>query len=162
MMRLPIYLKRKAQTMGKYADKACDLFVNGANCAQAVFAAFSEELGMEEELCLKLSSTFGGGMGRLREVCGAVSGMFMVAGVLKGYGANDDAAKAEVYALVQDMANQFKVQHSTIICRELLRLPSAVPASPVPTKRDESFYKSRPCLHFVETAALIAEKLLEE
>lgn len=147
--------------MGKYADKACDLFINGANCAQAVFAAFAEPLNMDEELCLRLSSTFGGGMGKLREVCGAVSGMFMVAGVLRGYGENDDQRKMETYALVQDMASQFKAQHGTIICRELLELPSAVPSSPYPTKRDDEFYKTRPCLHFVETAAHIAESLLE-
>lgn len=148
--------------MGKYADKACDLFVGGANCAQAVFAAFSEPLNIDKELCLKLSSTFGGGMGRLREVCGAVSGMLMVAGVLRGYGEHNEEDKAETYTIAQNMANQFKAQHGTIICRELLELPSAVPVSPYPTKRDAEFYKTRPCLHFVETAALIAESLLED
>lgn len=148
--------------MGKYVDKASDLFLGGANCAQAVFAAFSDVVGIDEERCLKLSSMFGGGMGRMREVCGAVSGMLMVAGAVNGYAEHDDVLKAQAYTLAQQMADEFKKQHGTIICRELLELPSAVPTSPVPTKRDESYYACRPCLHFVETAAYIAEKMLEE
>lgn len=147
--------------MGKHVDKACELFLGGANCAQAVFAAFADIMNMDEEECLKLSSMFGGGMGRMREVCGAVSGMLMVAGKLKGYAQHDDEQKTRAYTLAQQMADEFKKQHSTIICRDLLELPSAVPTSPFPTKRDESFYAGRPCLHFVETAAYITEKLIE-
>ncbi len=147
--------------MGAYADRACELFTKDANCAQAVFTAFADVMGMDETACLKLSSSFGGGMGRLREVCGAVSGMFMVAGALYGYAENDDAAKKEHYALIQRMAAEFTEKHGTIICRELLALKPTVP-SPTPTKRDEQFYSTRPCVRFVETAALIVEKLINE
>jgi len=147
--------------MGAYADKACTLFCGGANCAQAVFAAFADKMGLDEEFCLKLSSSFGGGMGRLREVCGAVSGMFMVAGALYGYGADDDEKKKAHYSLIQEMAKDFTDVHQSIICRELLSLPLTVP-NPTPTKRTEEFYKTRPCVRFVETAALITEKLIEK
>ena len=147
--------------MGKYADRACELFLGGANCAQSVFAAFSEPLGLDEEFCLKISSAFGGGMGRMREVCGAVSGMLMVAGLLRGYAQHNDTDKKAIYELTQSMAERFKKAHGTIICRELLKLPSSLPESPEPTKRDEKFYKDRPCIRFVETAALLAEELLD-
>ena len=147
--------------MGAYADRACGLFANGANCAQAVFAAFADKMGMDTELCLKLSSSFGGGMGRLREVCGAVSGMFMVAGALYGYGEDDDEKKKAHYALIQEMAEAFKKEHQTIICRELLELPLTVP-DPTPTKRTEEFYRARPCIRFVETAALIMENVIDQ
>ena len=147
--------------MGVYAERACELFAKGANCAQAVFTAFSDVMDMDEELCLKLSSSFGGGMGRLREVCGAVSGMFMVAGVLYGYGEDDDEKKKAHYALIQSMAKQFTSTHQTIICRELLNLPVTVP-NPNPTKRTQEFYKARPCIRFVEAAALIMEKVIQE
>ena len=142
--------------MGKYTDKACELFVNDANCAQAVFAAFADMMGMEEKTALKLASSFGGGMGRLREVCGAVSGMFMVAGALYGYDYNDDEKKKAHYALIQQLASEFTARHKTIICRDLLKLTNEVP-SPIPTKRDAEFYKARPCVCFVETAASIME-----
>ncbi len=147
--------------MGKYADKACELFVGGANCAQAVFAAFCDKTGLDEAYALKLSSSFGGGMGKLREVCGAVSGMFMVAGALYGYDYNDDAKKQAHYELIQEMAAKFTDVHQTIICRDLLNLPIKVD-TPVPTKRDEAFYKARPCVRFVETAALILEEYIEK
>lgn len=147
--------------MGAYTDKACELFLNDANCAQAVFAAFADKMGMEEADALRLASSFGGGMGRLREVCGAVSGMFMVAGALYGYDYNDDEKKKEHYNLIQEMAKKFSDKHETIICRELLAITDSVP-SPVPSKRDAEFYKDRPCLHFVETAAQIMEELIAE
>lgn len=147
--------------MGAYTDRAVELFVNGANCAQAVFAAFADKMGMDENTCLKLSSSFGGGMGRLREVCGAVSGMFMVAGALYGYAENGDVKKKEHYALIQEMAKAFTDKHQTIICRELLQIKPSVP-SPVPTARNEQFYKTRPCVRFVETAADITEKIIAD
>lgn len=145
--------------MGKYAEEACRLFLDGANCSQAVTAAFSDVLKLDKDLCLRLSSCFGGGMGRLREVCGAVSGMLIVAGALKGYAEHDDQRKAETYKLVQEMAEKFKEKHGSIICRELLGLLPQEKPSYMPTKRDESFYKKRPCMKFIETAALIAEEL---
>ena len=92
-----------------HREKAAELFVNGSNCAQAVAVAFCDVTGMEPELAAKLSSSFGGGMGRMREVCGAVSGMLMVLGALYGYddpGEKDRAKKAH-YAMVQELAGKF-------------------------------------------------------
>lgn len=143
-------------------EKAEQLFKEGYNCSQSVFAAFCEEMNMDKETALKLSSSFGGGMGRLREVCGAVSGMFMVAGMLKGYTSpKDDIAKKEHYALIQRMAKEFTLKNNTIICREHLGLDKAE-NEPTPTKRTEKFYKVRPCSELVRDAADIAEKILFE
>lgn len=145
-----------------HKEKAYTLFTKGYNCSQAVFAAFSDVTGIEVSTSLKLSSSFGGGMGRMREVCGACSGMFMIAGVLYGYDKTDDKEKLkEHYALVQSLASKFKENHGSIICRELLSglKPGT---SPTPTTRDESFYTARPCVKFVLDAVDIIESLLDE
>ena len=107
----------------KYSKKAGELFREGYNCAQSVFCAFADDLGLDFETALKLSSSFGGGMGRLREVCGAVSAMFMIAGLKYGYTTpNNDNIKAEHYTRIQKLAEEFKKRNKTIICRELLGL----------------------------------------
>ena len=145
-----------------HADKACELFANGLNCSQAVFTAFCDVTGMDENTAKKLSSSFGGGMGRMREVCGACSGMFMVAGLLFGEDTEkDDKLKAEHYKRIQLLAEQFKAEHGTIICRELLKELS-VTKTPTPEKRTEQYYKVRPCVRFVRTAAEIMDRYLEE
>lgn len=143
--------------MGKYSEKAAENFRKGYNCAQSVFITFAEEFGIDKETALKLSSSFGGGMGRLREVCGAVSSMFAIAGLKEGYiSPNDDDAKAKHYELIQNLAHKFKEKYGTIICRELLELPEGAD-SPVPSKRTEQYYKDRPCEAFVRLAAEIIE-----
>lgn len=145
-----------------HADKACRLFAEGRNCAQAVFAAFSDVTGMDSELALKLSSSFGGGMGRMREVCGACSAMFMVAGILYGYASeSDDKQKAEHYRRIQQLAGQFREVHGTIICRELLQ-GLKVTSDPTPEARTAQYYKVRPCIRFVNTAAEILDKYIAE
>ena len=132
----------------------------GYNCAQSVFIAFSSEFGLDDETALKLSSSFGGGMGRLREVCGAVSAMFAIAGLKYGYTSpNNDEVKAKHYELVQQLAAKFKEKYGTIICRDLLELPEGSD-SPIPSKRTEEYYKQRPCEAFVRYAAEIIEKEL--
>lgn len=141
----------------KYASKAKTLFLEGYNCTQAVFLAFEELYPIDRETALRLSSSFGGGMGRLREVCGAVSGMFMVAGVLFGYDSPvDHDAKKNHYARIQELAKAFETENGSIICRELLGL-GAGKDSPNPDKRTESYYKKRPCVELVENAAAIME-----
>lgn len=144
--------------MNRYEEKARALFAEGANCAQAVFAAFSDVTGIDEETARRLASPFGGGMGRMREVCGAISGMLLVLGNREGYAAHDDAEKARVYATVQMLAERFREEHGSIICRELLGgNPSA---APTPTPRTEGYYKKRPCGDMVGTAArILAEHL---
>ncbi len=139
---------------------AGDLFLEGYNCAQAVFAAFGDITGYDKETALKISSSFGGGFGRLREVCGAVSGGGMVLGVLYGYTGLDDEKKKEHYALIQEFANRFKARHQTIICRDLLK--GTADTSPSPTVRDAEFYKQRPCLRMVEDAAEIVDEIITE
>lgn len=146
----------------EHSEKACQLFAEGRNCAQAVFAAFSDVTGIDEETALRLSSSFGGGMGRMREVCGACSAMFMIAGLLYGYSsADDDKEKAEHYRRIQQLAAEFKAVHSTIICKELLKNLS-VTNDPEPEKRTEQYYKARPCIRFVRTAAEIIDRYISE
>jgi len=141
-------------------DKAEELFRKGYNCSQSVFAAFADVLGMSVEEAAKIASPFGAGFGKLREVCGAVSGMTLAAGYLKGYeDPADYESKKELYALIQKMCAEFKESEGTIICRELLGLKEGEdPAEP--SVRTEEYYRSRPCIGACRTAAGIAEKYL--
>jgi len=148
--------------MINHEEKARQLFLEGYNCAQSVFAAFCDEMNMDRELALRLSSSFGGGMGRMREVCGALSGMFMVIGVLYGYNnPGDDQIKAAHYARIQELAKRFRETNGSIICRELLELPEG-DVSPVPTVRDKAFYERRPCLEYVADAARLTDEYITQ
>jgi len=135
-------------------------FEEGYNCAQSVLLAFCEETGLSVDQAAKLASTFGGGMGRMREVCGAVSAMFMIQGLLEGY--TDPKAKeekAELYARVRDVAERFRENNHSIICRDLLIDVQTTPGG-VPEERTQEYYERRPCGCYVEDAAgLIAEAL---
>jgi len=142
-------------------DIAENYFKQGYNCAQSVALAFKEEVGMDEQTLLKAVSPFGGGMGRLREVCGSVSGMLFVLGCVEGYSSPaDDAIKKQVYANVQRLVVQFKDKNGSYICRELLALKENV-SDPTPEKRSEQYYKKRPCGMLVGDAAEILEKYFE-
>jgi C_GCAxxG_C_C family probable redox protein len=132
------------------------------NCAQSVFVAFCDVTGFDRETAMKLSSSFGGGMGRLREVCGTCSAMFMVAGLLYGLGegfTHED--KACHYRRIQELAVRFSEKHGTIVCRELLK-GLAVTSDPEPERRTEQYYKVRPCIKFVRTAAEILDAYIAE
>ena len=143
-----------------HSMKAAELFLQGYNCAQAITVAFSDVTGLSEPFSAKMASSFGGGMGRMREVCGAVSGMLMVAGILYGYDAqDDDAAKKAHYQLVQDLAGQFREAPGSIICREILKNP---PSDPNPTPRTEEYYRQRPCARLVILAAQILDGSIAE
>ena len=121
-----------------YGDKAVENFKKGYNCAQAVAVAFCDVTGLEEKVTARMVSSFGGGMGRMREVCGAVSGMLFVLGYLYGYDTpGDDKAKMEQYSTVQALAGAFREKNGSIICREILKNP---PSDPCPTPRNEAFY----------------------
>lgn len=147
--------------MGRHSAKARELFEGGYNCAQSVFAAFCDETGLDMETALKLSSSFGGGIGRLREVCGAVSGMLMAAGMKYGYaGAQDDDAKAEHYQRVQALAYRFKDIRGSYICRELLGLDG--PDDPRPSPRTQDYYKTRICGDCVACAAEILDEYIHK
>ena len=140
---------------------AGNLFLEGYNCAQAVAVAFCDVTGMDKATAAKLASPFGGGMGRMREVCGAVSGMLMVLGVLYGYeeNAEDDAHKKQLYIDVQALAGKFREECGSIICREILKNP---PSDPNPTPRTADFYAKRPCARMVMTAAKLLDEFIAE
>ena len=147
----------------KKIEAARDLFLSGWNCAQAVAGAFAEEMGMDQKTALKMSSGFGGGMGGTRNVCGAVSGMCMVASqVLGDYDADDNEAKKYLYAAIQRMYAAFTQQHETISCLELLRR-NGILAKAEPSERTPEYYRTRPCVRYVEAcASLVADMLNEE
>lgn len=147
--------------MSAHAQLAKELFEKGYNCSQAIFAAFCDETGLELETALKISSSFGGGMGRLREVCGAVSGMFLVVGAKYGYTMPDDnAAKHEHYRLIQALATKFQECEGTIICRELLGRQAGWD-NPNSDERTRDYYNVRPCTRYVEEAAAILDEYME-
>ena len=150
--------------MKNHAELARDNFLKGYNCAQAVAIAFSEEMGMSETELAKLASSFGGGMGKMREVCGAVSGALLVYGALRGNSDPEDGeAKKQHYARVQEFAARFKAEHETIICRELLKnIALKKESTSEPEPRTEDYYRTRPCVRFVETAATILAQMLAE
>ena len=142
------------------AERAAQLFLEGYNCAQAVAVAFSDLTGLDEKLSARMASSFGGGMGRMREVCGAVSGMLMVTSMLYGYDRPEEGQeKKELYQLVQNLAGQFRTQMGSIICRELLGNP---PSDPNPSPRTAEYYRQRPCAGMVYAAAEILEGYIAE
>ena len=137
------------------AERAAELFLQGYNCAQAVAVVFSDLTGLSPELSAKMASSFGGGMGRMREVCGAVSGMLLVTSLLYGYDdPENDQGKKELYQLVQSLAGQFRERNGSIVCRELLKNP---PSDPNPSPRTAAYYRQRPCAAMVFTAAEILD-----
>ena len=141
------------------ATKAAELFTQGYNCAQAVAVAYCDLTGLAPDFTAKMLSSFGGGMGRMREVCGAVSGMLLVAGILYGYDSNDDDDKKKAhYTLVQELAGQFRERNGSIICREILKNP---PSNPAPTPRTAEYYAMRPCAKMVYDAAAILDAYIE-
>lgn len=149
-------------TVQEREQKAGDYFKAGYNCCQAVAMTFADVLGMSEDEVARLASGFGGGMGRMREVCGTVSAMTMVAGaMIPATDVNDKEAKTANYALVQEMADEFKKLNGSIICRELLGL-SKPEGTPVPSDRTPEYYKKRPCGELCSIAAGIVARKLEK
>lgn len=144
-------------------DIAKQNFMNGYNCSQAVLLAFCEDFGLEKETALKISEPFGGGMGRMREVCGTVTGMFMVLGLAMGNSdAKDGSTKKNVYKSVQELAAKFKEDNGSIICRELLGFQKNNKESYVPSERTNEYYKKRPCPELCKYAADILEEYLKK
>ena len=144
-------------------DRASELFLQGYNCSQSVFAAFSHRFGVDEETALKISAGLGGGVGRLREVCGAVSGSAMVIGsIVSATKGDDNESKKRNYELVREFADRFTAIHKSIVCRDLLRLGVKAEESAAPDSRTAEYYKNRPCLKVVEDAAEILMQLIEE
>ena len=144
-------------------DIAKQNFMNGYNCSQAVLLAFCEDFGLEKETALKISEPFGGGMGRMREVCGTVTGMFMVIGLAMGNdNSKDNTTKKNVYKSVQELAAKFKEDNGSIICRELLGFQKNNKESYVPSERTNEYYKKRPCPELCRYSANMLEEYIRE
>lgn len=137
-------------------DKAKELFLSGKGCTQAVALAFCDDMGLDEALVERQTIGFCGGMGRLREVCGTVSAMTYVLSNIYG-----DLGRAKVYAMIQDVAGEFREKNGSIVCRELLGLDKKDIPSPTPDARTPEYYKKRPCPELCKMAADILENYLE-
>lgn len=143
-------------------EKAMQSFLDGYNCCQCMMIAFEDMINIDLKLALKIASPFGGGMGRLREVCGSVSGMFMVLGYIMGYeDPNDYDGKKSLYAHIQELAHRYEEENGSIICRDLLGLTEQK-QNPTPEKRTDEYYKKRPCAEKIGSAAEILETYLKE
>lgn len=148
--------------MSVKGDKAYELFREGYNCSQAVFGAFAEELGVPFPLAVKMASGLGGGIGRMREVCGTFTGLTLAASLIYGY--DDPKAtdtKAELYEKIRALADRFREENGSIICRELLGLQQAE-SSAVPEARTSEYYKKRPCAELCRYAADLLEEFIRE
>lgn len=142
--------------------RAVELFKSGFNCSQSVVAAFADMYGFTEEQALRMSASFGGGIGRMRQTCGAACGMFLLAGLEKGaVDGKDREGKAANYALVQELAEEFKRHNGSLVCAELLGLKKAENSS-VPEARTQEYYAKRPCAKMVEVAAEIWAEYIEK
>ncbi|MBE6712357.1 MAG: C_GCAxxG_C_C family protein [Ruminococcaceae bacterium] len=143
-----------------YSDRAERLFLSGYNCAQALYGAFAPAVGVEEKEALRLASPFGGGFGRMRQVCGAFSGMTLVVGHLFGYEDLSSPEKDALYPRVQELGKRFEARCNSLICKEILKNKVQVGGTASP--RTEEYYKSRPCARVVRAAAEILEQYLKE
>lgn len=145
------------------ADKwAGELFKCGYNCAQSVFAAHAAKFGIDTDTALKLSAPLGGGVGRMREVCGAFSACAMLLGLKKASAEPSAERKREIYELTQKLAEEFKRENGSIICRDILNLQKDAPTPPTPDARTAEYYAKRPCLRVVESADALARKFLAQ
>ena len=148
------------QTDSPHAQKALIHFQSGCQCAQATFCAFEDVTGLPHDICMALAASFGGGVSRIRGGCGALSGIFLAAGVLFYPTFPQESAKDDHYRLTQYLAARFKSRMTSIYCRDLLGLPDAV-QPPVSTKRTEQFFADRPCAAAIVAAAEILDDVLQ-
>ena len=144
-------------------EKAVSLFKEGFNCSQSVVAAFADKYGFTHEQALRMSASFGGGIGRMRETCGAACGLFLLAGLETGAveGADRDG-KARNYAVVQELAEEFKRRNGALRCADLLGLSQKEPVVSTPEARTAQYYAKRPCVNMVEEAARIWSEYMEK
>lgn len=138
--------------------KAEELFKSGYNCSQAVIGAFCDDLGLDFDTAMKISEGFGGGMGRMRLTCGAISGMVMVIGMMKSSGADEGDTRAEVYATVKKLCSEFAEKNGSVMCGDLLGLNKERAYNPNPDARTSEYYKKRPCVDCVKDCVSGLEK----
>lgn len=142
-------------------EKAKENFKKGYNCSQSVVLAYADLFGVDEKTAAAMAEGFGGGMGRMRLTCGAVSGMFMLAGLKYSGGiAGDTETRTKIYDTVQKMARDFSEKNGSIVCADLLGLNLPKDSSPVPEERTRQYYQKRPCADCVGDCAEIVEKYL--
>ncbi len=147
--------------MEERIEKAVALFKEGYNCSQAVVTAFADIYGFTNEQALKMSASFGGGIGRMRQTCGAACGLFMLAGLETGCtDGKDREGKENNYKVVQELAEEFRKRNGSLICAELLGLAKTAPTPTTPEARTAEYYKKRPCVKMVEEAARIWSEFL--
>ena len=144
-------------------ERAVELFHEGYNCSQSVFTAFAHRFGIDEETAKKISAGLGGGVGRMREVCGAVSGAAMVIGsICSATDGKDNENKQKNYELVREFADRFIKRNGSIVCRELLGLDIKMENTAKPDSRTAEYYKKRPCVELVGDAAEILAEIIKE
>ena len=148
--------------MEERIDRAVELFKSGYNCSQSVVTAFADLYDLTEEQALRIAASFGAGIGRMRETCGAACCMFILAGLHTGSVVPDAKAIGANYKLVQDLAQVFVARNGSLNCGELLGLKKNYPISSMPEERTATYYKKRPCVKMVEEAARICVEYLEE
>ena len=143
--------------------RAEELFMQGFNCSQSVAAAFADVYGYTEEQMLRVSAGFGAGIGRLRLSCGAFNAMALLAGLDCGsVTPGDREGKSNNYKVVQQLAECFREEHGSLICSELLRLKKGAPLTYEASERTAEYYKTRPCVRQIISAARIYAEYLEE
>lgn len=161
-MRIPVqyFLFWRINKMSERSEKAVALFKSGASCAQAVVAAYADLFGLDQEMAMRVAGGLGGGVGRMREVCGVVLGMAILAGLKAGNRTPEDQeGKKAAYELVQKMAKIYKEEYGSIVCKQLLGLEKPE-GSPVPEARTPTYYKKRPCAEMVGFGARIVDRVL--
>ena len=144
----------------KHSEKALNLFLSGYNCSQSVLAAFSDVIGLDKQTALKVSLGLGGGVGRMREICGVISAGAMILGAI--YGGEESKDKQTAYEKTREFAEKFRAIHGCVICRELLDLTVKMEPSAKPDERNAEYYAKRPCARLVVGACEILEAMLEE
>ncbi len=144
-------------------ERAVELFIEGYNCAQCIFVSFAHRFGIDDDTAKKISAGLGGGVGRMREICGAVSASAMVLGdICAAMEGADQESKGRNYEIVREFAERFTEKHGSVVCREILGLQEKMEPTPMPDARTEEYYKQRPCLGVIFTAASVLEQMLEE
>lgn len=143
-------------------DKAEQLFRSGFNCSQSVVGAFCDDFGIDFDTAMKLTEVFGGGFGRMRLVCGAVSGMGVVSGMALSRGAGEGNTRELVYGKIHELAEKFKANNGSIICAELLGLDKKNEYNAKPEERTEAYYKKRPCIECIRECVRLAEEGLKD
>ena len=139
-------------------ETAVSRFAQGFNCSQAVLSAYAGDFGLDHDTALKIATGFGGGMGRMADTCGAVTGAFMVLGLKYGQASSDREAKEAIYARIRDFSERFKERNGSLVCRDLLGCDISQPEG-LQRVKDENLLTTL-CPKFVRDACEVLEEML--